>query len=135
MILTITSPGGSKPVSIWKPNQMMRVCVLLILFLVLFGCGPQKSSIERYGVDEFRSDMFDQTQHEKILSEIGGKEIRPYLTGMLLITSESRRYISGIYVDKESLNHWGGSGLEIEAWYPDIGSMRIKVRQKPVSDP
>ena len=49
-----------------------------------------------------------------------------------MVYSESRRYIEGIYVDKESLDGWGGSGLSITTWFKNVGWIEIKKRQKAI---
>lgn len=104
--------------------------------LLLIGCSPGKKDVEKYGYEKFTRQVlsFQETQEldPEIISVFNPIEARTYLNGVLLVYSESGRYIEGIYVDKESVDRWGGSGLSITTWFKNVGWIEIKKRQKAI---
>ncbi len=103
--------------------------------LVIIGCSPGKKDVEKYGYEKFSSQVlsFKETNrlNPRIIAVFNPKEARETLNGVLLVYSESERYIEGIYVDQESLDGLGGSGLSVTAWFKNVGWIEIKKRQKP----
>jgi hypothetical protein len=114
-------------------RKMITIWVFTSLFIM--GCSPGKKDVEKYGYEKFSRQVlsFQETRRlgPEIISVFNPKEARIYLNGVLLVYSESGRYIKGIYVDQESVDGWGGSGLSVTPWFKNIGWIEIKKRQKP----
>ena len=110
------------------------ITTLLLASLWMVGCSPGREDVERYGYEKFSKQVlsFRETKRldPEIISVFKPKEAREYLKGVLLVYSESGRYVEGIYVDPESLGGWGGSGLSITEWFKNIGWIEIKKREK-----
>ena len=115
----------------------MRSFVYLLLAScvpLVSGCGRSvaSSDIAAYGVDRFVTNvlMFETTHivPETIQREFSPMRVEEHLNGVLLIYSESSRWIQGIYVDKKEVAGWGGSGFEVEPWFPQVAWVRIKKR-------
>ena len=66
---------------------------------------------------------------EIIQREFAPKRVEKHLNGVLLVYSENSRWIQGIYVDKQEVAGWGGSGLEVEPWFPQVAWVSIKKRE------
>ncbi|MGD9031930.1 MAG: hypothetical protein PVJ69_06785 [Desulfobacteraceae bacterium] len=113
-------------------SKLITILVFTSLFLV--GCSPGKKDVEKYGYEKFSRQVlsYQETKslNPEIISVFNPKEARIYLNGVLLVYSKSGRYIKGIYVDQESIDGWGGSGLSITPWFENIGWVEIKKRQK-----
>jgi hypothetical protein len=110
------------------------ITTLLFASLLIVGCSPGKKDVEKYGYEKFSRQVlsFQETKRldPEIISEFNPIEAREYLNGVLLVYSESGRYMEGIYVDQESVDRWGGSGLSVTTWFKKIGWIEIKKRQK-----
>jgi hypothetical protein len=114
----------------------MRSFIYLLVLSVPFisGCGRAVSSsdISAYGVDRFVTNVLAfQTTHATsgdIQKEFSPKRVEEYLNGVLLVYSESSKWTQGIYVDRKEVARWGGSGLEVEQWFPQIAWVQIKKR-------
>lgn len=110
------------------------ITILLFASLLMVGCSPGKKDVEKYGYEKFSRQVlsFQETNRldPEIISVFKPKEAREYLNGVLLVYSESGRYVEGIYVDQKSLDGWGGSGLSITEWFKNVGWIEIKKRQK-----
>ena len=115
---------------------MNRKVIVILLFtsLLIMGCHPGKNDVEKYGYEKFARQVLSfqetYTLNPEIISVFNPQETREYLNGVLLIYSESRRTIKGIYVDQEDLDGWGGSGLSVTPWFKNVGWIEIKKRQK-----
>jgi hypothetical protein len=114
---------------------MRSLCLLLTLSLLLVsGCGQSasKADVAKYGVERFVADVLSfETTHalpESIAREFSPKRAEEHLNGVLLVYSESSRWIEGIYVDQSSVADWGGSGFEVEEWFSQVAWVRIKKR-------
>jgi len=117
-----------------KIKKAIAICVIL----GIIGCSSysQKAQIQKYGVEKFTQDTlsFIKTNaiHPEIQKEFKPKEIKLYLNGVLLVYSETNKYIEGIYVENGKVDSWGGgSGLEISPWFDcnQIAWVKIKKRQ------
>jgi hypothetical protein len=110
------------------------ISTLLFASLLIVGCSPGKKDVEKYGYEKFSRQVlsFQETNRmdPEIISVFKPREAREYLNGVLLVYSESGRYVEGIYVDRESVDRWGGSGLSIKPWFKNVGWIEIKKRQK-----
>jgi hypothetical protein len=110
------------------------ITTLLFASLLMVGCSPGKKDVEQYGYEKFSRQVlsFQETKRldPEIILEFDPIEAREYLNGVLLVYSESGRYVEGIYVDQKSLDGWGGSGLSITEWFKNVGWIEIKKRQK-----
>ena len=109
-----------------------RLGSLLALLLVV-GCGSKRSAVKAYGAEEFAVEVLEFLESGE-LSKGVQEEFEPiavtsYLTGVLLVFSDTGNYREGIYVDRGTLEGWGGSGLEITEWHENIGWARIKKRK------
>lgn len=108
--------------------------LFLVSTLLIDGCGKSvsRSDITAYGVERFVSNVLSfEITHitpSSIQDEFSPKRVEEHLNGVLLVYSESPRWIQGIYVDKKELAGWGGSGFEVEEWFPQIAWVRIKRR-------
>ena len=102
--------------------------------LLIMGCGPGKKDVEKYGYEKFARQVLSfketYTLDQEIISAFNPEEAREYMNGVLLVYSESGRYIEGIYVDQEDLNGLGGSGLSVTPWFKNVGWIEIKKRQR-----
>jgi len=102
--------------------------------LLILGCSPGKKDVERYGYEKFARQVLSfketYTLDPEIISEFNPREAKEYMNGVLLVYSESGRYIEGIYVDQEDLDGMGGSGLSVTPWFKNVGWIEIKKRQK-----
>jgi len=91
-----------------------------------------KSEITSYGVERFVADLlaFDKTNtvNEEIQKRFSPKRVERHLNGVLLVYSEWFRFTEGVYVDKENVDGWGGSGFEVEKWFSQVTWVRIKER-------
>ena len=87
-------------------NGKLITTLVLLPFFIL-GCSPGKIDVEEYGYERFSRQVlsFRETRRldPDIISKFHPKEARLYLRGVLLVYSESNRYIEGIYVDQRSL--------------------------------
>src|SRR5688572_28681317 len=95
--------------------------LLLASFLpLLIGCrsSVSKSDIAAFGADRFVTNVLQfRTAHvvpETIQKEFSPERVEEHLNGVLLVFSESERWIEGIYVDESEVAGWGGSGFEVE---------------------
>jgi hypothetical protein len=55
--------------------------------------------------------------------------IESHLNGAWLVYQESGPYEAGVYVDRKSLDGWGGSGMEVTRWSNRIAWTREKIRR------
>ena len=123
-------------VALHKVITMNRKLTAILVFasLLVMGCSPGKKDVEEYGYEKFTRQVlsFKETEilDQEIISEFSPQEARAYMNGVLLVYSESRRYIEGIYVDPEDLDGMGGSGLSVTPWFKNVGWIAIKKRQK-----
>ena len=114
---------------------MRKIGLILFSAIIacLTACAPTNSKIEKYGVEKFSSQCFAFLQtnvaNQELINYFKPKEIKKYSAGVLLVFSESRKYIKGIYFDPENFDNLGGSGHETEKWYNKIGWISIKKRE------
>ena len=110
------------------------IAILVFTSLLIMGCSPGKKDVERYGYEKFTRQVlsFKETEilDQEIISAFNPQEARAYMNGVLLVYSESRRYIEGIYVDQEDLDGMGGSGLSVTPWFNNVGWIEIKKRTR-----
>jgi hypothetical protein len=115
---------------------MSRKLIAIGVFtsLLIMACSPDKKDVEKYGYEKFARQVLSfketYTLDPEIISAFNPEEAREYMNGVLLVYSESRRYIEGIYVDQEDLDGMGGSGLSVTPWFENVGWIEIKKRQK-----
>ena len=111
------------------------ITIWMLTSLLIIGCSPGKKDVEKYGYEKFARQVlsFKETEilDQEIISKFNPQEARVCLSGVLLVYSESGRYIKGIYVDQEDLDGMGGSGLSVTPWFKNVGWIEIKKRQKP----
>ena len=123
-------------VALHKVITMNRKLIAILVFtsLLIMGCSPGKKDVERYGYEKFTRQVlsFKKTEilDQDIISEFNPQEARAYMNGVLLVYSESGRYIEGIYVDQEDLDGMGGSGLSVTPWFKNVGWIEIKKRTR-----
>ncbi len=107
---------------------------VVLVLVSISGCGKSVSSsdIAAYGVDRFVTNVlvFGTTHAlpESIQREFSPKRVQEHLNGVLLVYSESSRSIQGIYVDREVVTGWDGSGFEVEPWFQQVAWVHIKKR-------
>lgn len=123
-------------VALHKVISMNRRLIAILVFtsLLIIGCSPGKKDVEKYGYEKFARQVLSlketYTSDPEIISEFNPQEARAYMNGVLLVYSESGRYVKGIYVDPEDLDGMGGSGLSVTPWFKNVGWIEIKKRQK-----
>lgn len=104
---------------------MKRIGIVSVCLLLLIGCAPTVDDVRKYGEEQFVADVLAVTNGarppERLIEKFKPLRIEPHLRGAWLIIEESSRYQTGIYVDPESLDGWGGSGMEIAPWTDRIG--------------
>ena len=107
--------------------------VLFFAYLLLVGCSSKQSRVEAYGSARFARDVLEYRETGKLHEAIQGRfkpdSVSTYLRGVLLIYSDTEHYREGIYVDEDSVEGWGGSGMAITKWHKKIGWVRIKKRE------
>ena len=89
--------------------------------------------IRSYGEQKFIDDVLavadGKPAAKALLTAFRPLRVEPHLGGAWLIYKDSVRYQAGIYVDRKSLDGWGGSGMEITRWSDKIGWSEEKVRK------
>lgn len=113
----------------------MRPILAILIGLLLPGCGknPSIQDIRSYGEQRFVDDVLAVADGKPaptaLLTAFRPLRVEPHLGGAWLVYSDSGRYQAGIYVDRKSVDGWGGSGMEIARWSEKIGWSREKVRR------
>ena len=112
----------------------MKYAFILFTLALLAGCKPHdRAKVEKYGFDRFAVDVlaFERSGSlpAKIKSNFGMIRTEAHLNGVLLVYVGTDRKKEGIYVDRLSLDGWGGSGLEIEPWSKQIAWIKEKKRE------
>jgi hypothetical protein len=113
----------------------MRALLLICSFL-LVACGKSPATLRErvasYGERQFCDDVLSYEARGTLPSAISEHfspvQVRSYLTGVVLIYSESEGALSGIYVDREKVETVSGSGLSIEPWGARVGWLEEKKR-------
>jgi hypothetical protein len=110
----------------------MKRLVPVVVMLMVTGCAPSYQDVRNYGEEKFIREMLavaDGIPAPQALKE-AFRPIRaePHLNGAWLLMIESSRYQQGIYVDRKSLDGWGGSGMEVTAWSTQLGWSKEKIR-------
>jgi hypothetical protein len=89
--------------------------------------------IRAYGekklVDEVLAVADGKPAPKTLLTAFHPLRVEPHLGGAWLIYKDTDRYKAGIYVDRKSLDGWGGSGMEIIRWSDKIAWTEEKVRK------
>ena len=89
--------------------------------------------IRFYGEQKFIDDVLavadGKPAPESLLTAFRPLRVEPHCGGAWLIYKDSDRYQAGIYVDRKSLDCWGGSGMEVTQWSDKIGWSEEKVRK------
>jgi hypothetical protein len=107
----------------------------VLVGLLLAGCGsnPSMQDIRSYGEQKFIDEVLavanGRPAPQTLLTAFQPLRVEPHLGGAWLVYRDSERYQAGIYVDRESLDGWGGSGMEITRWSDKIGWSVEKVRK------
>lgn len=89
--------------------------------------------IQSYGQQKFVADVLSVAEgnppSEELLRAFQPLRIEPHLNGARLVYKDSGRYEEGIYVDRRSIDGWGGSGMEVTRWAKNIGWTKEKIRR------
>ena len=89
--------------------------------------------IRSYGEQKFIDDVLAVAEGKPtpktLLTTFRPLRVEAHLSGAWLVYRDSERYQAGIYVDRKSLDGWGGSGMEITRWSDRIGWSKEKVRK------
>ena len=120
----------------------MKLMPTILVALLLAGCSrtPSMHNIRSYGeqrfVDEVLAVADGKQPPNSLLTTFKPLRVEPHLGGAWLVYKDSGGYQEGIYVDKTSVDGWGGSGMEITRWSGRIGWSKEKVRKaaKPKGD-
>lgn len=89
--------------------------------------------IRSYGEQRFIDDVLAVADGapvpKALLAAFRPLRVEPHLNGAWLVYKDSERYVEGIYVDRTSLDGWGGSGMDITRWSDKIGWSQEKARK------
>lgn len=113
----------------------MKYMFAIVVGLFLAGCSksPSMRDVRAYGEQRFISDVLAVAEgkpaSKELLTAFRPLRVEPHLGGAWLVFQDSGRYQAGIYVDKTSLDGWGGSGMEITRWTDRIGWSKEKIRR------
>ena len=90
--------------------------------------------IRAYGEQRFIDDVLvvadGKPAPTNLLTTFRPLRVEPHLGGAWLVYKDSERYEEGIYVDRKSVDGWGGSGMEVTRWSDKIGWSKEKVRKR-----
>lgn len=125
--------------------KLRIILLLMCLTSVSVACSGHHSEtihnkFEDYGFDQAYSDAEDFVDNDseqalkRINDQLAPDRVISYLNGYLFVYEESGRYQSGVYIDSESIDAWGGSGLEITKWNERAGWVKIKIRTPAGND-
>jgi hypothetical protein len=113
----------------------MNRIFLALVALLIDGCArsPSTQDIRSYGEQKFIDEVLavadGRPAPKTLLTAFRPLRIERHLGGAWLIYKDSARYQAGIYVDRKSLDGWGGSGMEITRWSDKIGWSEEKIRK------
>ncbi len=113
----------------------MKYLIITFFVLAMTGCGVTRSmkDIRDYGEERFITEVLavadGQAPSPALISKFRPLRIEPHLNGAWLVYRESGRYEEGIYVDKVSVDDWGGSGMEVTKWTSRIAWSKEKIRK------
>jgi hypothetical protein len=116
-------------------GRTMKALVTLFVGLLLAGCSksPSMQDIRTYGEQKFINDVLAVAEGKPVpnalLTTFRPLRVEPHLGGAWLVYRDSGRHQAGIYVDRTSVDGWGGSGMEITRWSDRIGWSEEKVRR------
>jgi len=89
--------------------------------------------VRAYGEERFIAEVLavadGQPPTSALLAAFRPLRIEPHLNGAWLVYRESSCYAEGIYVDKSSVDDWGGSGMEVAKWTTQIAWSKEKIRE------
>ena len=107
--------------------------ILMILFLVGCSRAPTMDDICTYGeqrfIDEVLAVADGKSPSEELMQAFSPLRIESHLNGAWLVYKESSRYQAGVYVDRKTIEGWGGSGMEVSPWSERIAWTREKIRR------
>ncbi len=113
----------------------MKYLLLALLVCALAGCAAKCSmdDVRAYGEKRFIAEVLavadGQPPASTLLAAFRPLRIEPHLNGAWLVYRESSRYVEGIYVDKISVDDWGGSGMDVTKWNTQIAWSKEKIRK------
>ena len=114
----------------------MKHAFVITASLLLLGCGraPTMADIREYGEQRFIDEVIAVADGEEpsahLIQAFRPLRVEAHLNGAWLVYRESSRYVSGVYVDRESLDDWGGSGMAVTRWSNTIAWTREKIRRR-----
>lgn len=110
----------------------MRFLSVVIMLLFAAGCSskPTVHKIQAYGTDRFVMQVLEFSENGKINDDIQ-KRFKPsgvqkYMDGVLLVYSENRGFIEGVYVDPETSDIPGDENLKVDRWHRQIAWISVK---------
>jgi len=113
----------------------MKYLLYALCLGALVGCTRQPSlkDIRFYGEQRFTAEVLSVADGgqlpEEFLRVFHPLRVEPHLNGAWLVYKSSGRYEEGIYVDRISIEDWGGSGIEVKRWTKNIGWTKEKTRR------
>ena len=113
----------------------MKRILAILLGLLLAGCtkSPSMDDIRSYGEQRFIDDVLAVAEGKPapkaLLTTFRPLRVEPHLGGAWLVYRDSGCYEAGIYVDRKSVDGWGGSGMEITRWAETIGWSKERIRR------
>ena len=88
--------------------------------------------IRSYGEQKFIDEVLAVAEGkptpQSLVTAFRPLRIEPHLGGAWLVYRDSARYEAGIYVDRKSIDGWGGSGMDVTRWSDKIGWSEEEVR-------
>lgn len=116
-------------------GRSMKAVLGILVGLLLAACArtPSMHDIRSYGEQRFIDDVLAIADGKQpstcLLNAFHPLRVEEHLDGAWLVYKDSGGYQEGIYVDRKSLDRWGGSGLEITPWSGKIGWSKEKARR------
>jgi hypothetical protein len=116
----------------------MKPIVTIFVVLLLAGCSesPSMQDIRSYGEQKFIDDVLavgeGKAAPQTLLTAFRPLRVEPHLGGAWLVYRDSDQYQAGIYVDRKSVDGWGGSGMDVTRWSDKIAWSEERVRTRLV---
>lgn len=92
--------------------------------------------ISAYGEQKFIDEVLAVAEgkpaSKSLLATFRPLRVEAHLGGAWLVYKDSNSYQAGIYVDRKSVDGWGGSGMDLTRWSERIGWSEETVRARLV---
>jgi len=104
----------------------------MIFCLLLTACAKSpallREQVADFGERQFCDEVLAFEKNASLVQRFEPLQVRRHLTGVLLVYEDTEKTLSGIYVDRVSIDSTGGSGASIEPWGARVGWLEEKKR-------